>query len=245
VGNLAGIAATDAVWEEFDHKWQKMLSSRYPVAPFIHMIDILNDEDPFEPEVGWDYDKKHSLVQDAIVLLSHMSKTDFRMFWCSINESARLRLQKEGKVVPDSPWVHCAAACVWASVGAYTLNVSDAEQEPWFLFFDRGERFLSKFRQNYFRYRTKQGCPKDPENWWDSFVDVQEVDSAYHSGLQAADMVAWGHTRTLSQKERPFSWLKEWLVKVVPSTSLEYTEEVLRRSEKDPALRRGFERVFR
>lgn len=242
---LAGIAATDSVWAEFDQRWQKMLRARYPVAPYIHMIEILNGEDPFESLVGWDDCKKQSLVQDAITLLSQMNKLEFRMVWCSINESARQRLQREGIAVPESPVVHCTAACMFLTVGAYTLNVPDVHQEPFYIFYDRGEDFLGKFKQRYLQNRTKPGRPKNPDSFFDSFQDVQDVDQAYHPGIQAADMVSWGHTRSLSEKERPYHWLKTWLMKVVPSSFIEYTEEVMRNHRKDHALRQDFERIFR
>jgi hypothetical protein len=34
---LAGFAACDVFWDDFDKKWKTMLRERYPVAPFIHM----------------------------------------------------------------------------------------------------------------------------------------------------------------------------------------------------------------
>jgi hypothetical protein len=44
---LAGFAAPDAVWAEFDDRWNTMLKERYPIAPYIHMIEMLDGEDPF------------------------------------------------------------------------------------------------------------------------------------------------------------------------------------------------------
>lgn len=225
---LAGIAATDSVWAEFDRRWSKMLSSRYPIAPYIHMIELLGNDDPFETHVGWDFDKKKQLVQDAIVLLSQMNKSEFRMTWCSINESARTRLVKEGLSVPFDPFQWCSAVCVFATVGTYSLNIPDEKQEPLFVFYDRGEKFLGKFKNKWLSNRTRPGRPKNPDSWWDSFANIQDLDLPHNSGLQSADMIAWGASRSLSDKERPFSYLKEWLLKVIPSSTAEYTEERLR-----------------
>jgi hypothetical protein len=242
---LAGITGTDTVWAEFEARWKTMLEQRYPIAPYIHMIELLGDEDPFEPLVGWDVDNKRQLIQDAVVLLSQMNKAGFRMAWCSINESARLRAEIDGVRVPESSTLFCASNCVFLTVGAYMLNVPFENQEPIYIFFDRGERFLGKFKQNWLKNRTRPGSPKNiSDNWWDCFADVQEVDQAYHFGLQAADMVAWAHSRALREKERPFSWLKEWLVKVVPSSALDYTESLIRNPKNDD-YRYGWERVFR
>jgi hypothetical protein len=242
---FAGIAATDAAWSEFDRRWSKMLSSRYPIAPYIHMIKVLDDKDPFEPCVGWEYVKKQALIQDAVMLLSQMDKAGFMMAWSSINESARVRLESEGLAgIPKSATLRCASDCFFSTVGSYLLHTPEESQEPLYVLFDRGEAFLGKFKNRYLENRTRPGRPKNPENWFDLFADVQDVDLPYHSGLQAADMVAWAHSRSLSERERPFSWLKELLIRVVPSERVEYTEEVMRNLKKDPALREGWERIF-
>jgi hypothetical protein len=241
---FAGIAGTDALWAEFDLKWDKMLKSRYPIAPYVHMIELMGDEDPFEPLIGWDFENKRQLIQDAIQLMSHMKKAEFRMAWSSINQSALNRLRAEGLTVPADPILHVTADCVFATIGAYASNVPDEVQEPMYVFFDRGEKFLKRFKDNWLKFRTKPGRPKDPENWMDCFADVQEVDLPNHFGLQAADMIAWGNSRSLSVKERPFSWLKEWLVKCVPSTSVEYSEERLQNLKQATEARRGWERLF-
>jgi hypothetical protein len=240
---LAGIAATDAVWAEFDKRWSKMLAARYPVAPYIHMIEVMDHEDPFEPHVGWDEGNKRQLIQDAIVVLSQMNKAEFRMAWCSINESERMRMLGEGRDVPPDPYLHCTADCLFLTVGAYIHNVCEREEprEPIYVFFDRGEKFLGNFKHNWLRGRTRPGRPINPENGWDYFRDVQELDLPFHYGLQAADMVAWGNSRSLLEKERPFWWLKEWLVKVVPSSGTTYSGQSLCKSRES---RKGWERMF-
>ncbi|HEV2462704.1 MAG TPA: DUF3800 domain-containing protein [Acidobacteriaceae bacterium] len=239
---LAGIAGTDEVWAEFDKQWSKMLLSRYPVAPYIHMIELLDGEDPFERAVGWNEDNIRQLVQDAVVLLSHMNKAGFRMARVSIPETTRQRLAGRGVNVPEDPYLHCAVDCAFMTVGIYALNADDDTQESTYVFFDRGEKFLGGFKSNYLCNRTPPGRAKNPENWWDSFADVQDVDLAYHFGLQAADMIAWAHSRALGGKNRPFGWLEEWLEMVVPSFRMEYTEQMLC---KPTDYRRGWERVFK
>jgi hypothetical protein len=241
---LAGVAGTDAVWANFEERWKRMLAERYPVAPYIHMIELLGHDDPFESHVGWDIDKKHELVRDAVVLLSQMDKAGFKMAWSSINESARLRAEIDGIRVPKSAILQSASDCVFLTVGAYMLNVPFENQEPVYIFYDRGERFLGTFKENWLKHRTKPGRPVNPDNWWDCFAGVKEVDMAYHFGIQAADMVAWGHSRALKEEDRSFSWLKEWLVKVVPSSAIEYSEDLLRNLKNDE-YRHGWERVFK
>lgn len=238
---FAGIAGTDELWAKFDHEWSKMLKSRYPVAPYIHMIELLGHEDPFEDQVGWCYENKRQLIQDAVVLLSQMNKAHFIMGWSSIPESLRLRLQKEGKPVPEDPYLHLASDCMYLMVGQYLLHAPGDSQEPIYVFFDRGEPFLGTFKNNWLKYRTPPRRTRNPKNWFDSFADVQDVDLPYHFGLQVADMIAWAHSRSLREEERPYWWLKEWLIKCVPSSRLEYDETKLLLSCE---YRKGWETVF-
>jgi hypothetical protein len=238
---LGAIAATDSVWAEFDTKWSKMLRSRYPVAPYIHMIELLDAEDPFEPQAGWGQDEKLQLVQDAIVLLSQINKSEFVMAWSSINESERLRLHDRGETVPRDPYLFCTTDCLFLTLGGYIANVPDEQKEPICIFYDRGESFLGNFKNNWLQGRTKLGQIPNPGNAWDCFKEVAELDLSNHSGLHVADMVAWSHTRSLSDRERPFSWLKEWLVKVIPSFGIEHTEKTLLKAQE---YRKGWERMF-
>jgi hypothetical protein len=227
---LAAIAGTDEIWAEFDAQWSTMLKSRYPIAPYIHMIEVLDNEDPFDSLRGWDEGRKQSLVHDAIILLSQMDKSGFWMAWSSINESARRRWEIQGEDVIRNPFAKCSAECAFLTVGGYFRNVSESEREPIYLFFDRGEPFLGPFKDRWLKGRTKPGRPKptNPDNAWDIFSNVQEVDLPFHFGLQAADMVAWAHSRALREVDRPFHYLKDWLIKVVPSAAIEHNEEIVR-----------------
>ena len=127
---FAGIAGTDEVWAEFDGKCSRMLASRYPVAPYIHMIELLDNKDPSEEKAGWCFEKKRQLIQDAIVLLSQMDKVGFMTVWSSIRDSLRIRLKNEGRDVPDDPYLHCAAHCMYFTVAKYLLSVSQPLKEP-------------------------------------------------------------------------------------------------------------------
>jgi hypothetical protein len=226
---LAAISGTDGIWAEFDERWDRMLKNRYPIAPYIHMIEVLDHKDPFEPITGWDEDRKKALIHDAIVLLSQMDKKGFSMSWSTINESARRRWEQERKEVIADPFAKCAAECSLLAVGGYIRNVPEEKREPVHIFYDRGEPFLGHFKNRWLKGRTKPGKPKptDRDNGWDIFCDVQEIDLPFHFGLQAADMVAWAHSRALREVERPFRYLKEWLLEVVPSQAIENTEETL------------------
>ncbi|MGA3031998.1 MAG: DUF3800 domain-containing protein [Terracidiphilus sp.] len=242
---LAAVTGSDDVWAEFDRQWDKMLKSRYPVAPYIHMIQVLDDKDPFERIIGWSEDNKKALIHDAIVLLSHMDKAGFSMVWSTINESARRRWKQHGEPVIADPYAKCAAECSFLAVGGYIQNVPYERREPIYIFYDRGEPFLSSFKNRWLRGRTQPGMkPIDPNNGWDIFREVHEVDLPFHFGLQAADMVAWAHSRALRDIDRPFHYLKKWLLEVVPSQEIKNTEESLRYPDanKDTLWQRIFDK---
>ena len=50
---LAGFMAPDGLWGAFQRKWEAMLRDRYPIAPYVHMCDLLSHNDPFERSAGW------------------------------------------------------------------------------------------------------------------------------------------------------------------------------------------------
>jgi hypothetical protein len=232
---FGAVAGTDEVWARFDEKWDKLLKNRYPIAPYIHMIEVLDDKDPFDSLTGWDECRKKALIDDAIVLLSQMDKAGFRMAWSSINESARRRWEAQGLDVIRDPFGKCAAECAFLTVGSYIRNVPEESREPIYMFYDRGEPFLGRFKDRWLKYRTKPGKPKptNPDNGWDVFADVKDIDLPFHFGLQAADMVAWAHSRSLVEKERPFDYLKKWLLEVVPSSAIEHSEEIVRGPDRN------------
>ncbi len=177
---------------EFDEKWEKMLKNRYPIAPYVHMIEVLDNEDPFDSVVGWDEDRKKALIHDAIVLLGEMDKAGFWMAWSSINESARRRWEQQGKPVISDPFAKCSAECAFLTVGSYFRNAPDDEREPIYLFYDRGEEFLGSFKNRWLKGRTKPGKPKptDPDNGWDVFSDVQDLTSRFISDCR---LPIWSH----------------------------------------------------
>lgn len=93
---LAGYAAPDSFWGAFSRKWERMLTERYPIAPFIHMWQVVSGEDPFERRSGWDEENINRLILNAVDLMQQMDKRRFRCFVCSVDISARQRLLREG-----------------------------------------------------------------------------------------------------------------------------------------------------
>jgi hypothetical protein len=228
---LGAVAATDSVWAEFDNKWNLMLRERYPVAPYIHMIELLDHESPFDRVNGWTREKKRKLIADAIVVLSQMDKGNFRWFRFSLNTTAIQRAYLEGHVVPAKPHQIVALFMVYRMITAYVRSV--VNREKIFLFFDRGDDFCPPVKREWLDLRTKPGLPPNPGNGWDLIENIEEVDQAFAPPIQVSDMVAWAHTRTLpTDEDRDFSDLKDLLLTFVPSTTLDITESVLKDQSK-------------
>jgi hypothetical protein len=226
---LGGVAATDSTWADFDTEWNRMLSERYPVAPYIHMIELMGHNDPFD--YGWDRTMKRQLISDAIVALSQMDKDEFRWFRFSINENAIGRLLQQGEYAPADPHKMLVLLLAEFMVTPYWINsqVNGGTPENIFLYYDRDEQFMSGIKKEWLARRTRPGRPKNSANVWDRIENILDVDQAFTPPLQVSDMVAWAHNRTLpTDEEREFSDLKELLIKFVPSTNLDVTEEVMR-----------------
>ena len=213
-----------------------MLKQRYPVPPFIHMNPLVMATKPFERVVGWSEEKITALVTDAIDIMQNLNSASFRSFVCSVNISARKRLVDEGYDVMD-PMSLCADMCIGAS---HTWHIESGSRELAYLFYDRTELFLKPFRKRWLQNRTPPGQLTTGEGeslFWDFFRDVSEVDMAYNPPMQAADMVAWGRSRGLSAKERPWKYLAKIMGDVIATSTAIITEDMMRsKSVKKPAI---------
>jgi hypothetical protein len=221
---LAGFATSDAAWKVFNDKWDRMLKERYPVAPYIHMWEIYSGTDPFERgAAGWDETLIGALVFDALNLLQQMDKEQFRSFVCSVNLSGRDRLISEGYEVSD-PITLCVEMCV----GMFMQWSMEKDIELHYLFFDRGEKFFGDFKSRWLKERTPLGkiTPGGVSLFWDLIADIQEVDMERNPPIQAADMLAWGKTRSFSDKTA--KQLNEVMGRVIPSATATITEEIMR-----------------
>jgi hypothetical protein len=188
------------------------------------MSQIFSGTDPFERgPAGWNEEKIESLLFDALNLLQQMDKEMFRSFVCSVNLSARDRLLSTGYRVSD-PITLCTQMCV----SSFFSWQTDKSIELNYLFFDRGEPFFHGFKDRWLEQRTPFGklTPGGTSLFWDRIGDIQEVDMQRNPPIQAADMLAWGRTRSFSDKTAKH--LDEVMRRIIPSTTL-IVDEVLMR----------------
>jgi hypothetical protein len=228
---LAGFGAPDAVWAKFDTKWQAMLRDRYPIAPYIHMNELMGWDDPFERVVGWNEENKNRLVLDAIHLLQAMDKSTFTSHVCTIDMTAYHELVGIGHPVSD-PYKICAEVCVGKSVSWYN-DRHPQKSELAHVFFDRDEKFMHTLKQRWLQERTPRGgISVKPA--WDIIANITDENMRDHPGIQAADVIAWGRSRQLSEKVRPYRHLFDIVQKVVPSWTTRIDGEILKRKNPIP-----------
>jgi hypothetical protein len=225
---LAGFAAPDKSWERFDDTWTKMLHRRYPMAPYVHMWQIISGTDPFERTNGWTKDKVVSLISDAVELLK--TRESFLPFSCRVNLTARERIIAEGHVVYD-PMRLCAEMCMALCLDTSFLDARFKKKiESVYIFFDRGEFFMKPFKAHWLANRTPPSeLATDPDKRvWDIIKNVIDGDKEIYLGLQAADMVAWATTRDLANKLGELYDLDEYMKDLIPDHHAIMDEALLR-----------------
>jgi hypothetical protein len=220
---LAGWAAPDESWKRFDDTWGRMLRERYPIAPYIHMWEIISGVDPFERVAGWTDTKIKSLVSDAISLLQNRDK--MFSFSCRVNISARQRIIADGYAV-DEPMTLCAGMCL-----ALTLEWRfKSKIESVYIFFDRGEGFMRTLKSQWLANRTPPTkLSIDPsKRVWDMVANIVDDDMELNPPLQAADMMAWSTTRDLANKLGSLGALDQYMRELIPDHHAIMGEQLLR-----------------
>lgn len=235
---LAGYMASDGFWAGFQKKWERMLRERYPIAPFVHMSQLVAGVDPFERVAGWTEERVNALVLDAVHLLQELDKDKFCAFACTVDVTARDKLVSEGTVI-GAPVEICAEVCVGSAFFWYLEKHSESVELA-YIFFDQGERFMNGIRQKWLeKHKPLNRISLEP--FWGLVVNVQPVDMRDTPPIQAADLVAWAITRGRSEKIRRYKHLADIIVGnrefsgIIPSTRLILDEAALRKKHPPPA----------
>jgi hypothetical protein len=189
---LGGFAATDATWATIDKQWKSMLRDRYPIAPYVHMTDLITGNDPFERKAGWTDCKVEGLVSDIQTLLGSIPTSNLCAFACSIDMKARKRLIAEGYQITDP-----AVICAENGIGRLLKWYDDRHPlELAHLFYDQNEPFIRSIRRRWLKVVGNKKLVTD-ELFWGRIANVQPVCMHDTPGIQAADVVAWAFTRRI------------------------------------------------
>ncbi len=128
-----------------------MLADRDPIAPYIHMSDLLTENGAFKRELGWTQPKAEKLVKSAEDLLASVDRNDMCAFACSVDIAARDRLRRQGYAVS-------APAVICAENGLGKLLTWYAERhkvELAYVFYDQNEPFIKSIRTRWLRHKHK------------------------------------------------------------------------------------------
>jgi hypothetical protein len=219
---LAGYAAQDSLRRELQPNWEQMLRERYPIAPYIHMTDLLSNTDPFERLAGWTDERIDELIWDALKLLVALDKSLFRSFVCRIDMEAHARVASEGHRI-ESPLQICAECCLCPAMEWYVQRFG---LDTFYVFYDRGEGYFKPLRRWWLAETAKGATPNE---FWRRIGDMQPVDMHKHPLIQAADMVAWAESRSTSTREPlRYRYLARVIWDTIPQSAVVIDEALIR-----------------
>jgi hypothetical protein len=200
---LAGIAAEESLWSGFERGWGEVLKARDPIAPYLHMREVVPGKGPFKDENGWDDDKRVNLVQDCLAYSSPLDKREFCTFICTVDMRLYRRLKENGAKLP-SVWRICDH---FVPVGMFTwyLNEFQSRRLPELNFeFDQNERFIGPFQQLVRKNQRKTWSGL--YNHWDVIKQISSANMRNTLPLQLADMIAWGYHRKMTPPREEAAW---------------------------------------
>ena len=225
---LAGMAADDLLWADFNRQWGNMLNS-HPLRPnYMHMREAEKLEGEFRQDKGWTNKKVNQLVGDLLIYLSHLDKKKFRQFFCVIDMDAHRKLEQEG-IPLDDPIDICNKGCPEIILGWYILDYPKLIIDSAHFFFDQTEPFEEPFKQKWIAEKERRVNVAAGDVFWSIIKTVTSADMRQHPPLQAADMLAWAVNRDLtSDADKPYRYLAGMMVEVIPTGAGIWDEKRLR-----------------
>jgi len=197
---LAGVAAEESLWAGFERGWREVLRSRSPIAPYLHMREVVPGKGPFK---SWDEDKRVNLVQDCLAYSSQLDKTEFCTFICTVDMRLYRSLKANGAKLP-SVWRICNHF-VPVGMFAWYLNEFHSRKLPELYFeFDQNERFIGPFQELVRKNQRKTWGGL--YNHWDVIKQIVPADMRNALPLQFADMIAWGYHRKMTPPREGAAW---------------------------------------
>lgn len=232
---LAGFAAPDELWANFETEWDRILKNHSPKANYVHMKEINTLTKGFAPCFGWNQQNAFGLAGACLAYMSRIDKERFRMFHCTVDIGAWHKLIGEGYGIPE-PIEMCNEFAVFAVQLWYAYKypleseVINLETDGQHYVFDRNEQF-------YLPFRTKWNLEKDLfENTgalspWVLIDDVGEADMKKTPGIQAADILAWSVNREHTAPEGyPGKMYLHIMKQVIPSGFIFWDEDKMRKN---------------
>ncbi|MEO8593493.1 MAG: hypothetical protein ABI759_09230 [Candidatus Solibacter sp.] len=173
----------------------RLLRERYPVAPYLHMTDLISGSDPFQRRNGWTDVKIDVLISDIESLLARIDKKNIYSAVFTINRADCDQARAEKHSVPD-PAVVCAQFCLYHPPMRYWEAHSEVEFAS--LFYDQGEKFIQSIRASWLESAAPGKLAKN--SFWGRIAKVEPVDMRFTPPVQIADMLAWAATRRIREE---------------------------------------------
>jgi len=231
---LAAVAANDEMWAEFETAWAKILAEHKPKADYVHMREIVQMCDGFDPKYGWDQQSAFDVANQCVQYMSHLDKKRFRMSYCSVDLDAWRKLRAETYQMPE-PVDICNRFCSELVLGWY-LNyypeIINPHVDTVSYFFDRTEDFKKPFEEKW--NREKDFAEQTGErSVWQIIDKVASVEMKKTPGVQAADIIAWARNRETFTDEGDLGrYLAHIVRQVIPSFYIEWDEAKMREQFK-------------
>jgi len=224
---LAGMAADDSMWSEFNRGWNDILRSSNPPAAYMHMTEALTLRGEFDQKKGWSNQSIYKLAYKLLKFMSEMDKTKFRQFMCAIDMHAYRKLESEG-IQMHGP-IEICNKCPETVLSWYVTKYPGVIQHLHF-FFDQGEPFKEGFEQLWTSNKNNVLGSHGADIFWSLLKTISSADMRDHPALQAADMLAWSVNRGLTSKgDRPFKAWAHIMHQVIPTSGIIWNEERLRK----------------
>ncbi len=231
---LAGFAAPDELWEDFENKWDEILKAHTPRAGYVHMKEINALTKGFDQRLGWSQPKAFGLAASCLAYMSRLDKERFRMFYCTVDICAWHKLKGEGYVIPE-PIELCNEFAVFGIQLWYAFKfplesaIIDLKTDGEHYIFDRNEEFFLPFRAKWNSEKDKFET-SGALSPWVLIEDVTEGESKKIPGIQAADILAWSVNRDHTAPEGyPGKAYLEIMKKVIPSGFIFWNEDNMRK----------------
>lgn len=225
---LAGFAAEDSTWIEFDKQWKAILSdsAKRPVAKYIHMREANALECEFAPRNGWNQKKVSALILDLLLYLKTIDKERFRMCACTVDLLAREKLKCEGLPIPEAVDI-CNDGCPKTFLFWYAAKYPGLISGTHY-FFDKGEPFRDAFEKTWVHEKSRNLELNSLFMYWSLIKTVTTADMKDKPGLQAADLLAWATNRYNAGVGQRYKFLLKIMQNVIPWYEVVYDEKKLR-----------------
>lgn len=211
--SIAGYAAQDEQWDSFMGEWETLLLRHG--LPYMHMRELIPLQGPYK-KLGWDYSKRDAVLAEFIALIKLRMACGFAV---ALDARYYRKMSKEAKELIGNPHRFCVIRLI--GLIRKIMASIHRENDPITLVFDDSEEFSVMY------HGIIRDLRKSPE-YRKLIGSVCFTDDDIYTPLQAADILAWGTTKELSQKLGGFKSRKDFedLVGIQqPEVQLPYKSE--------------------